>query len=194
LAFPVADGSGSTAHDRRPASRRAPSIASASSRAPEHERDGRLRSPAVRDPQIPIGALAERSPYLPAVSSLGGFRAPAPDQSPPSQRTGTRNPSPERKFFRKSGPAVIRRKAEIPGSRASHMSINTREPGHERPPQSKSRIKPGAGRQSSPLPLGGRARPRLDTTAFVDEVNRALSSRVIEIRPYRGSINRSGAA
>ena len=95
-------GSGSTAHDRRPASRRAPSIASASSRAPEHEPDNRLRSPAllrprstprsrasspsktanaaasdehtkrrwqptprspaVRDPQIPIGALAKRFP------------------------------------------------------------------------------------------------------------------------------------
>jgi hypothetical protein len=36
------------------------------------------RSPAVRDPQIPIGALAKRSPHLPAVSSLGGFRTPAP--------------------------------------------------------------------------------------------------------------------
>ena len=52
------------------------------------------RSPAVRDPQIPIGALAKRSPYLPAVSSLGGFRAPAPGAVPPSQRAGARNPSP----------------------------------------------------------------------------------------------------
>src|SRR5208337_781816 len=50
------------------------------------------RSSAVRDPQIPIGALAKRSPNLPAVSSLGGFRAPAPSHAPPSQRAGARNP------------------------------------------------------------------------------------------------------
>jgi hypothetical protein len=131
--------SGSTAHDRRPASRRAPTIPSASGRKPEHEHDARARSPAlrrpgptlrsrasspwkmanpaasvednkrrrsptprstaVRDPQIPIGALAERSAYLPAVSSLGGFRAPAPGPAPPSQRAGTRNPSPNRKLL-----------------------------------------------------------------------------------------------
>jgi hypothetical protein len=48
------------------------------------------RSPAVRDPQIPIGALAKPSPNLPAVSSLGGFRAPAPAHAQPSQR-----PAPE---------------------------------------------------------------------------------------------------
>src|SRR5208337_877221 len=127
-------GSGSTPHDPRHASRLAPSIASASSRAPEHERNVRgrspillrpmrtprsrpsspsktaavgasaenaergplptPRSPALRDPQIPIVALAKRLPYLPAVSSLGGFRAPAPAQAPPSQRAGARNPSP----------------------------------------------------------------------------------------------------
>src|SRR5208283_4134220 len=127
-------GSGSTPHDPRHASRLAPSIASASSRAPEHERNVRgrspillrpmrtprsrpsspsktaavgasaenaergplptPRSPAVRDPQIPIVALAKRLPYLPAVSSLGGFRAPAPGAVPPSQRAGARNPSP----------------------------------------------------------------------------------------------------
>src|SRR5208337_4550237 len=56
------------------------------------------RSSAVRDPQIPIGALAKRSPNLPAVSSLGGFRAPAPSAVPPSQRAGARNPSPKHAF------------------------------------------------------------------------------------------------
>ena len=50
------------------------------------------RSTAVRDPQIPIGALDKQSPNLPAVSSLGGFRAPAPGAVPPSQRAGARNP------------------------------------------------------------------------------------------------------
>ena len=131
-------GSGSTPHDRRRASRLAPSIASASSRPSEHDRHARAtspvrprpmrtprsrasppsktsaatasaentksrglpppRSPAVRDPQIPIGALAKRSQYLPAVSSLGGFRAPAPGPVPPSQTAGTRNPSPKQRF------------------------------------------------------------------------------------------------
>ena len=56
------------------------------------------RSPALRDPQIPIGALAKRSPYLPAAPSGGGFRAPAPGPVPPSQRAGTRNPSPFETF------------------------------------------------------------------------------------------------
>jgi hypothetical protein len=77
--------------------------------------------------------------------------------SPRTCRTGQIDP--ESKFFRKSGPAVIRRKAEIPGSPASHMSIDAREPGHERPPQSKSRIKPGAGRQSSLSPWAAAPRP-----------------------------------
>ena len=67
-------------------------------KTPSAARPPTPRSPAVRDPQIPIGALAKRSPYLPAVSSLGGFRAPAPAHAQPSQRAGARNPSPKRAF------------------------------------------------------------------------------------------------
>ena len=73
--------------------RKRPAVA-ASDEDTERPRPPTPRSPAVRDPQIPIGALAKRSPYLPAVSSLGGFRAPAPGPVPPSQRAGARNPSP----------------------------------------------------------------------------------------------------
>ena len=69
---------------------RKPPTIGASAENTERRRLPTPRSPAVRDPQIPIGALAKRSPYLPAVSSLGGFRAPAPGAVPPSQR-----PAPE---------------------------------------------------------------------------------------------------
>ena len=67
------------------------------------------RSSAVRDPQIPIGALAKRSPYLPAVSSLRGFRAPAPGAVPTSQRAGARNPSPFLPFRQRLGVARAQR-------------------------------------------------------------------------------------
>lgn len=87
---------------RTPRSRASPpSKTSAATASAENTKSRGLpppRSPAVRDPQIPIGALAKRSQYLPAVSSLGGFRAPAPGPVPPSQRARTRNPSPERTF------------------------------------------------------------------------------------------------
>ena len=56
----------------------------------ERHRPPKPRSPAVRDPQIPIVALAKR-PYLPAVSSLGGCRAPAPASRP----TVAKGPAPE---------------------------------------------------------------------------------------------------
>ena len=63
-----------------------------------HAADETLRHPppprrtrAVRNPEIPIGrAQPNRRPFLPAVSSLGGFRAPAPAHPQPSQR-----PAPE---------------------------------------------------------------------------------------------------
>ena len=51
------------------------------------------RSKAVRNSQIPIGAPDKRSPYLPAVSSLGGFRTPAPrPRTTAPQGAGVRNP------------------------------------------------------------------------------------------------------
>src|SRR5208337_3701621 len=40
---------------------------------------------SVRDPQIPIGRVPHTAPFLPAVSSLGGFRTPAPSLAPPSR-------------------------------------------------------------------------------------------------------------
>ena len=43
------------------------------------------RMPAVRHPQIPIArAQPKQRPFLPAVSSLGGFRTPAPAPARPS--------------------------------------------------------------------------------------------------------------
>ena len=46
----------------------------------------RRRPRSVRDPQIPIDRPTQTAPFLPAVSSLGGFRTPAP-----RSRTTARN-------------------------------------------------------------------------------------------------------
>jgi len=50
-----------------------------------------LRRRSVRDSQIPIGRLPHTAPFLPAVSSLGGFRTPALSPAPRSRN----GPAPE---------------------------------------------------------------------------------------------------
>ena len=102
-------------HRKRPPSplpTRIPSVAIAG---------GLARQPsAIR--QIPIARSPNGPPNLPAVSSLGGFRTPAPGPVPPSQRAGVRNPSPER--------ALI--EAPTDHGEGTAAIIESRQPGRQR--------------------------------------------------------------
>ena len=87
--------SSSTAANAKPAHRRRPKrlafVAAAVTTA--RRRAARRRMRSVRDLQIPIGAPHQTAPFLPAVSSLGGFRTPAPGGSP-NRRARGRRPKP----------------------------------------------------------------------------------------------------
>src|SRR5208337_2694436 len=146
-------GSGSTPHDPRHASRLAPSIASASSRAPEHERNVRgrspillrpmrtprsrpsspsktaavgasaenaergplptPRSPAVRDPQIPIVALAKR-PRPSRAFLLGRLSSAGPSASPTVAKGRRPKPFTEADLPDRPGAARLRTGADFP--------------------------------------------------------------------------------
>ena len=80
-----------TPRSRASSPSKTPAVA-ASAENTERRRLPTPRSPAVRDPQIPIGRARQTAPFLPAVSSLGGFRAPAPAHAPPSAKG--RRPKP----------------------------------------------------------------------------------------------------
>jgi hypothetical protein len=90
----------------------------------------------------------------------------------------------KRKFLCVCEPAAIRGKAEIPDLPASHMTTRSRKLGHERPTvkiegedgSGKTRLSPSAGAPHS---------PGSDTTAFVDDVNRALSGSTGAMLPDR---------
>ena len=88
-----------------------PSETAAVAASDENTENTRLptpRSPAVRDPQIPIVAL-EKQPQPPRGSSLGGFSAGPSACSTVRKRAGARNPSPEQALT----------EAWRPGSRAA---------------------------------------------------------------------------
>ncbi len=69
---------------------------------------------SVRDPQIPIGRAHQTAPFLPAVSSLRGFRTPAPRLSPDRPAKG-RRPKP---FSRAADGNCDRERRKLAGNQA----------------------------------------------------------------------------
>ena len=80
----------------RPSSRSKTADPAASPENNERRQPPPPRSPTVRDPQIPIGALAKRSPQPPRGFLLGRLSNAGPRPSTTVRRAGVRNPSPER--------------------------------------------------------------------------------------------------
>ena len=78
------------AHPRRPKRLVVVAPADTTARRPAPPTHSAIR-PRPSNPHR--SAPNQTAPFLPAVSSLGGFRTPAPRPVPPSQRAGVRNPS-----------------------------------------------------------------------------------------------------
>ena len=81
-------------------------------------RPPRRHTRAVRDPKISIGrARPNGRPFLPAVSSLGGFRTPAPDHARPSRK------GPASETLHRSGHRSRRRQNIAKGGERSFLGI-----------------------------------------------------------------------